>query len=76
MRPDRTRLDAVEPDRRNGPTGGEEIVGDAAAGGEEHHLRLAVLERVDDDEVGAPAGGDEAAIAQAKGRAAEMEAAR
>ena len=59
------RLDAVAPDRRQRAARGEQRVVDDAAG-REHRRDRAGFEIVDDDEVGAPAGRDQAAVAQAE----------
>ena len=65
----RSRLHARQADGLDRPARGEQVVVDLAAG-REHHLRVAPFEAVEDDEIGAPAGGDEAAIGEAEGTCA------
>ena len=70
------RLHAVEADRRDRLARREQRLVDEPAGGD-HRRDRAGLEVVEEDDVGAPAGRDHAAVAQARRRrAAVSEAAR
>ncbi len=63
---DRPAFHAVEADRGHRFAGREQVVADDAAGGD-HPLHRAGGKIPDEDDVGAPAGRDHAAIAKAKG---------